>query len=83
MARPNVLDEPILASLRDAGIDGMLAPDLIARTSAGSARGVQFALARLMEKGQVVRRFEWTFFDNGKPRARVYRYFVADLAPAE
>jgi hypothetical protein len=83
MARPNVLDEPILAALRDAGTVGVLAPDLIARISGtGSARGVQFALARLLEKGQAARQFEWTFFDNGKPRARVYRYFIREFAPA-
>lgn len=78
MARPNVLDEPILSILRQAGAEGLAATDLIARVSgAGSARGVQFALTRLMEQGRVSRRFEWTFYENGKPRARVYRYFAA------
>lgn len=82
MARLNVLDEPVIAALRDSGADGALALDVSARVGGvGSARGVQFALKRLLDTGVIARKFEWTFHDNGKPRARVYRYYAKEFAP--
>lgn len=82
MARMNVLDAPLIEALREVGEQGALAEELAARVAGtGTKWGVQFALKRMIDGGAIARKFEWTFHDNGKPRARVYRYFTKDSAP--
>ena len=86
MGRPNVLDAPVLEAIRSAGDAGLLATEIIAGTVGASARGVQFSLERLLASGAIARRFEWSLWPEGTPkaglpRARVYRYFAVESAP--
>ena len=89
MGRPNVLDVPIVEALRASGTDGIVSTDIsISIGVAASNRGLQFALERLLASGAVARRFEWSVWPEGTPkaglpRARVYRYWVREFAPED
>lgn len=89
MGRPNVLDGPITEALRTAGDDGVLSTDIPMLIGvAASNRGVQFSLERLLTSGAIARRFEWSVWPEGTPkaglpRARVYRYWVREFAPED
>lgn len=89
MGRPNVLDTPIIDALRNAGDEGLLSTDIPRLIGVpASNRGVQFALERLVASGVIARRFEWSVWPEGTPKAglprtRVYRYFVREFAPSD
>lgn len=84
MAAPNIFDQPMTEILRNRGTEGITATDLLlAVQGVGTRTGAQFAIKRMWDQGLIERRFEWTFWETGKPRARVYRYWLAEFAPRE
>lgn len=83
--RKRIYDPYLREALLGASDTGMLTPDILAAMTAriGVAKriGVQYALKQLLEEGIVARVFEWRRDERGRPTQRVYRYFLANLAP--
>jgi hypothetical protein len=82
--RPRIYETPVREILLGAGADGMTMTDLLERVRAlnpsATRIGLSYALRQLFDEGVVARIFEWTYTERGTPRARVYRYFLANLA---
>jgi len=89
MARPSVIDEPLIEAVKNSGRRGARLIDIedevlgTGRSRIGTKRGLLAAARRAVQRGQLARVFEYYKPDTAPAMVRVHRYWWPPALPPD